>query len=158
MGLNGAIYITLFSPISFFYFLAFCRLTLRYHFSGESWKAVLRWDKQSDQPFAISPRPPINNAMEQEIMLRLEAIEQYSLLAAKTVLTLNDVALLTGLSKSHLYKMTCQKQIPYYRPNGKQIYFDKAEVEAWMKQNRVSSAQEAEQAAAKYVAERRAVI
>lgn len=91
-------------------------------------------------------------------MLRLEAIEQYSLLAAKTVLTLNDVALLTGLSKSHLYKMTCQKQIPYYRPNGKQIYFDRGEVEAWMKQNRVSSAQEAEQAAAKYVAERRAAL
>jgi len=91
-------------------------------------------------------------------LLRLEAIEQYSLLAAKTVLTLNDVALLTGLSKSHLYKMTCQKQIPYYRPNGKQIYFDRGEVEAWMKQNRVSTTQEAEQTAARYVAERRAAL
>lgn len=91
-------------------------------------------------------------------MLRLEAIEQYSLLAAKTVLTLNDVALLTGLSKSHLYKMTCHKQIPYYRPNGKQLYFDRMEVEAWMRQNRVGSRQEAEQAAAKHVAERRAVV
>jgi len=96
--------------------------------------------------------------MEQEILSRLVAIEQYSLLAAKTVLTLNDVALLTGLSKSHLYKMTCQKQIPYYRPNGKQIYFDRGEVEGWMKQNRVSTTQEAEQAAAKYVAERRATL
>jgi len=91
-------------------------------------------------------------------MLRLEAIERYSLLAAKTVLTLNDVALLTGLSKSHLYKMTCQKQIPYYRPNGKQIYFERGEVEAWMKQNRVSTTQEAEQTAARYVAERRAAL
>jgi len=91
-------------------------------------------------------------------LLRLEAIEQYSLLAAKTVLTLNDVALLTGLSKSHLYKMTCQKQIPYYRPNGKQIYFDRGEVEAWMKQNRVSAIQEAEQTAARYVAERRVAL
>lgn len=91
-------------------------------------------------------------------MTRLEAIEQYSLLAAKTVLTLNDVALLTGLSKSHLYKMTCKKQLPYYRPNGKQIYFDRAEVEAWMKQNRVSSANEADAQAAKYVAERRVAL
>jgi len=96
--------------------------------------------------------------MEQEILSRLATIEVYSLLAAKTVLTLNDVALLTGLSKSHLYKMTCQKQIPYYRPNGKQIYFDRGDVEAWMKQNRVSTTQEAEQTAAKYVAERRVAL
>lgn len=91
-------------------------------------------------------------------MNRLEAIEQYSLLAAKNVLTLNDVALLTGLSKSHLYKMTCQKQIPYYRPNGKQIYFDRKEVEAWMKQNRVAAQQEADAQAARYVAERRVAL
>jgi len=84
-------------------------------------------------------------------MLRLEAIERYSLLAAKTVLTLNDVALLTGLSKSHLYKMTCQKQIPYYRPNGKQIYFDRGEVEAWMRQGKVNSTLENEQQAAAYL-------
>lgn len=90
--------------------------------------------------------------MEQEILNRLSVIEAYSLLAAKTVLTLSDVALLTGLSKSHLYKMTCQKLIPYYRPNGKQIYFDKAEVEAWMKQNRVNTQQEAGTMAAAYVA------
>lgn len=96
--------------------------------------------------------------MEQELISRLETIERYCLLAAKTVLTLNDVALLTGLSKSHLYKMTCQKQLPYYRPNGKQIYFDRAEVEAWMKQNRVSSANEADAQAAKYVAERRVAL
>lgn len=96
--------------------------------------------------------------MEKEILSRLEAIEQYSLLAAKTVLTLNDVALLTGLSKSYLYKLTCRKQIPYYRPNGKQIYFDRGEVEAWMKQNRVGSTQEAEAQAAKYVAERRVAL
>ena len=83
---------------------------------------------------------------------KINQILVYSLLAAKNVLTLEDVALLTGLSKSHLYKLTCSKQIPYYRPNGKQIYFDRTEVEAWMKQNRVVTQQEAEQMAAAYVA------
>lgn len=73
-----------------------------------------------------------------EMSEREKSIAEYALLSAKTVLTLNDVALLTGLSKSHLYKMTCQKQIPYYRPNGKQIYFDRGEVEAWMKQGKIS--------------------
>lgn len=82
---------------------------------------------------------------------KLEAIERYTLLAAKNVLCFDDVALLTGLSKSHLYKLTCSHQIPHYKPNGKQIYFDRAEVEAWMKQNRVATTQEIDQKATNYV-------
>lgn len=82
---------------------------------------------------------------------KLNQILTYSLLAAKNVLTLEDVALLTGLSKSHLYRLTCTHKIPYYRPNGKQIYFDRSEVEAWMKQNRVATVKEAEQQAVAYV-------
>lgn len=82
---------------------------------------------------------------------KLNKILVYSLLAAKNVLTLEDVTLLTGLSKSYLYKLTCTKQIPYYRPNGKQIYFDRSEIEAWMKQNRVATESEVEQKAANYI-------
>lgn len=82
---------------------------------------------------------------------KINQILVYSLLAAKNVLTLEDVALLTGLSKSHLYRLTCTHQIPYYRPNGKQIYFDRVEVEAWMRQNRVATQQEAERQAVAYV-------
>ena len=81
---------------------------------------------------------------------KLNQILVYSLLAAKNVLTLDDVALLTGLSKSHLYKLTCTHQIPYYK-RAKMLYFDRAEVESWMKQNRVATQQEAEQAAIAYV-------
>lgn len=82
---------------------------------------------------------------------KINQILVYSLLAAKNVLTLEDVSLLTGLSKSHLYRLTCTRQIPFYKPNGKQIYFDRAEIESWMKQNRVATQQEAEQAAIAYV-------
>lgn len=82
---------------------------------------------------------------------KINQILVYSLLAAKNVLTLEDVALLTGLSKSHLYRLTCTHQIPYYKPNGKQIYFDRTELEAWMKQNRQSTQREVEQSAIAYV-------
>lgn len=81
---------------------------------------------------------------------KINQILVYSLLAAKNVLTLEDVALLTGLSKSHLYRLTCTHQIPYYK-RSKMLYFDKAEIEAWMKQNRVATQQEAEQQAIAYV-------
>ena len=87
---------------------------------------------------------------QQEIIARLERIERNSLLAAKNVLTLDDVACLTGLSKSHLYKLTCTRQIPFFRPSGKVIYFDKGEIESWMKQNRVSTLAEAEHYAMRY--------
>lgn len=82
---------------------------------------------------------------------KIDLILSYSLLAAKNVLTMEDVTILTGLSKSHLYRLTCNHQIPHYKPNGKQIYFDRGEVEAWMKQNRVATTKEAEQKAVAYV-------
>lgn len=88
--------------------------------------------------------------MEEKILNQLSRIERYSLLAAKNVLTFDDAALLTGLSKSHLYKKTCAHQIPHYKPNGKQIYFDRLELEAWMKQNRVSTSNEINQMATDY--------
>lgn len=89
--------------------------------------------------------------MEDIILAKLEAIERNSLLAAKNVLTIDDVAVLTGMSKSHLYKLTCSRQIPFYRPNGKLVYFDRQELEGWLKQNRVTTQEEAEQQAIAYV-------
>lgn len=92
--------------------------------------------------------------MEDEILEQLAEIRNFSLLAAKNVLDMDDVVLLTGLSKGYIYKLTCKKEIPYYKPNGKLIYFDRQEVEGWMKQNRVNSVVEAEQQASKYLLEK----
>ena len=103
---------------------------------------------RTDQRTALRHNFYINTKTMEE---KINKILVYSLLAAKNVLTLEDVALLTGLSKSHLYRLTCTHQIPYYRPNGKQIYFDRSEVEAWMKQNRVATIKETEQQAIAYV-------
>lgn len=93
--------------------------------------------------------------MEENLIIQnLADIKKYTLLAAKNVLNMDDVVLLTGLSKSHIYKLTYKKEIPYYKPNGKLIYFDRQEVEMWMKQNRVNSFAEAEQQASKYLIEK----
>lgn len=72
-------------------------------------------------------------------------------MSAKTVLSLDEVAMFTGLSKHHLYKLTSAKQIPHYKPNGRIMYFDKQEVTEWMKRNRIATAEEAEQTAAAYL-------
>ena len=85
-----------------------------------------------------------------DIMEKLERIESLVMLGAKNVLSVEEVATLTGFSKSHIYKLTCYNEIPFYKPNSKNIYFDKAEIEAWMKRNRVNTTEEAEQQAAAY--------
>lgn len=88
--------------------------------------------------------------MTNEILQRLKQIERWALLSAKNVLTIDDVTALTGLSKSTLYKMTCTHEIAYSKPNGKQIFFARADVEEWMQRNRVNAQQEAESIAAAF--------
>lgn len=96
--------------------------------------------------------------MEKEILKRLQIIEYNTLLAAKKVLDLSDVATLTGMSKSTLYKLTSEKKMPHYKPTAKLLYFDRNEVEAWMKQNRVNTQAEAESAAAAYMVRKGAAL
>jgi excisionase family DNA binding protein len=41
--------------------------------------------------------------------------------------------------KSHLYQLTCKNQIPHYKPGGKRIYFDKKDLDAYVRRNRIES-------------------
>jgi predicted DNA-binding transcriptional regulator AlpA len=86
-----------------------------------------------------------------EVLEQLQELKQLALLGAKNVLTMNDVALITGLSKSHLYKLVCYKKIPYYKGEGDKItYFKKQEIEDWCLKCRVATNEETEQAAIAY--------
>lgn len=87
----------------------------------------------------------------EEIKDQLDRIERNTLLASKKVLTFEDAALLTGLSRSYLYKLTSTNQIPHYKPSGKQLYFDREEIESWLKQNRVETVEETDRKATNYV-------
>ncbi len=69
----------------------------------------------------------------------------------KTVLNLEEVATYTGLSKSHLYKLTSTGGIPNYKPNGKKLYFDKIEIDKWLLSNRKSTRAEIEAQATSYI-------
>lgn len=64
----------------------------------------------------------------EEIKTELEEIKKLTLLAAKRVLTVNDVALLLGKSRKTIYNML--DELPHYR-NAHGIYFKKDEIEAW---------------------------
>lgn len=114
-------------------------------------------DKQLER-IARTLRHQTSKDMEQEILDKLriieeqnKRIEQYTLLAAKNVLQIADVALLTGLSKASIYRLTSQNGIPYYkRTGGGYIYFDRKEIEDWMRTNRVATSDEIQAQAATY--------
>jgi excisionase family DNA binding protein len=90
--------------------------------------------------------------MEENILKELQELKNLALLGAKQALTMSDASLLTGLSKSHIYKLTCAKKIPYYKSQGgKLTYFDKGELNKWLLQCRVKTSDELETEAANYL-------
>lgn len=72
---------------------------------------------------------------KETILLRLKVLEEeYKklLYLKKEILTLDETAKLLSLSKSALYKLTSGKEIPFYVPFGKIIYFRRSELENWI--------------------------
>ena len=66
-------------------------------------------------------------------------------LTPKEVLTSDEAAEYLGISKSCLYKLTMGRKIPHYKSQGgKLCYFDRQEIIAWMKANRVATQEELE--------------
>ncbi len=68
----------------------------------------------------------------------------------KVVLNIDELVIYTGLSKLYIYKLTSQNKMPFYRPNGKQIYFKKEEIDSWLLRNRESTRDEIENEAINY--------
>jgi len=63
---------------------------------------------------------------ENLILERLSQIEQKideQALLKKEVLNFNDACKYLDISASHLYKLTSQKLIPHFCPQGKKLYF-----------------------------------
>ena len=73
--------------------------------------------------------------------------------SAKEVLNLEEAASFLGIAKSTLYKMTHENRIPFYKPAGKLIYFEKTVLLDWIRSNRVMSEAEIQEAARKKLIE-----
>jgi len=66
-------------------------------------------------------------------------------------LTLPEAAKFLDLSPSHLYKLTSERKIPHFKPNGKKIYFDEYELVQWLKRKPTRTLEETEEKAASYI-------
>jgi excisionase family DNA binding protein len=58
---------------------------------------------------------------------------QNKLLFEKSILRIDDVAVILGQSKSHIYRLTSQKKIPF-RKKGKTLFFMSQEIFDWVNQ------------------------
>ena len=91
--------------------------------------------------------------MDDKILNKLDSIEamlKEQNMLKKEVLNFGEAAIYLELSHSHLYKLTSGCILPHYKPNGKKIYFKRAELDAWLLSNRTQTYQEVEQEAANF--------
>ena len=69
----------------------------------------------------------------------------------RKVLTVSEACEYLGYKKSYLYKLTSGGIIPFSKPNGKTIFFDRAKLEEWMLSNPSSSFSDKNILAASYI-------
>ncbi|CAH8283121.1 excisionase family DNA binding protein [Mariniflexile fucanivorans] len=94
--------------------------------------------------------------MSNEILIleKLDKLEQKieaQNLLMKEVLNFNDACNYLDISASHLYKLTSQKSIPHFCPQGKKLYFNRTELDEWLQRNRQTPTDEIETMAANYL-------
>ncbi len=90
--------------------------------------------------------------VDKTILSKLDALEKLIIANTdKKAMTLDEVAMYTGLSKSYLYKLTSTGRVPHYKPRSKMIYFDRDEIDDWLLQNRQKLKSEIDQEAAEFV-------
>ena len=86
----------------------------------------------------------------EELTIKIDSIEKL-LLTQKNVLNFSEVKLYTNLSESYLYELTSSGSIPCYKPNGKQLYFKKQEIEDWLLSNRKATNIEIDELASSHI-------
>ncbi len=87
-----------------------------------------------------------------ELQARVRKLEDLCF-STKEVLNLEEAAAFIGIAKSTLYKMTHQNRLPYYKPAGKLIFFEKKALLDWVRGAKSLSEEEIRQEAAERLKE-----
>ncbi len=85
-----------------------------------------------------------------KILEQLDRIEKM-VGANKKVLSFDEACQYTGISRSYMYKLTARGEIPFSKPRGKLIYFDKEKLDKWLLSHQSKSRDELKNEAVDYV-------
>ena len=55
---------------------------------------------------------------------------------------INEASAYLRLKKSYLYNLVYLNKIPFYKPNGKKLYFKKIELSKWINQSKIKTVNE----------------
>ena len=81
---------------------------------------------------------------------RVQQLEN-SIYHAKEILSFEEACAFLNFSKSYLYKLTSACAISHYKPSGKMVYFEREELEKWLRQNPVKTKEQIEMEANAYI-------
>jgi len=81
---------------------------------------------------------------------QLLIISQAAAANTKAVLTTEEASHYMGISLSHLYRLTSTAQIPFSKPSGKLMYFNREKLDAWLLNNTTNTNNDIEIAASTY--------
>ena len=87
---------------------------------------------------------------EEEIKEIAKEVVNNTIFCTKVMLTTDEAAAYLGVSKSYIYRLTSRNEIPCYKPLGKMCYFDRSELEEWIRSNRAATDAEISQQAQSY--------
>ena len=73
--------------------------------------------------------------VEPDILNQRHKTIEDTLYSAKEILNMKEVCQFLDISQSLLYKLTCNGEIPHFKPHGKIIFFEKKELVKWIKRN-----------------------
>ena len=86
----------------------------------------------------------------QSVEERVSELEKM-VFTVKNIFSFDEASKFLNLSKSYRYKLTSGNLIPHYKPQGKMLYFEKEELEAWLRQNPVKTEMQIAREAQQYV-------
>lgn len=69
---------------------------------------------------------------------KLERLIESQSIYHKEILTFREGCRYCNFKASHMYKLTSQNKIPFYKPNGKLIFFRRSELDAWLLHKRMT--------------------
>ncbi|MFM4895192.1 helix-turn-helix domain-containing protein [Aeromonas caviae] len=102
--------------------------------------------------------PPLygeNNGAILKELYELKKLVRQQGQAQKEVLCAEECAELLGVSVSYVYRLTSEKRLPHYKPQGKKIYFKRDELLGWLLSHRISPDAELNEHVAKRVRQAR---
>jgi excisionase family DNA binding protein len=97
----------------------------------------------------------MRNAEIQKQILGLKEMIVSSESLHDEIMDFNSACQFLKLSPSYLYKLTCKRVIPHFKPSGKKLFFSKLDLTEWIKTGRKLTIGEMEKKSKEYVESKR---